>query len=75
MKFSFAEVVIIISIVLLAFTAYDQYDKLQYANETILIQNEAILKQQELINHQTRYIGFIETAPLVNPKSSFNRAL
>lgn len=75
MKFSFAEVVIIICLVLLAFTAYDQYDKLQYAKETILIQNEAILKQQELINHQTRYIGFIETAPLVKPKSSFDRAL
>lgn len=61
MKFSFAEVVMLIGLALLALTAYDQHKKLSYARETIVIQNEAIVKQQELINHQIRYISFFES--------------
>lgn len=60
MKFSFGEVLVLISIALLAITAYDQYQKLEFAKDTIFIQGEAIQKQQELINHQIRYINFIE---------------
>ena len=60
MKFSFGEVVMLIGMALLAITAYNQHKKLEYARETIEIQDEAIHKQQELINHQTRYISFFE---------------
>lgn len=59
-KFSFAEVVMLIGLALLALTAYDQHKKLLYARETIVIQDEAIKKQKELINHQIRYISFFE---------------
>ena len=60
MKFSFGEVVMFVGIALLAITAYNQYKKLEYARETIAIQEEAIYKQQELINHQIRYISYFE---------------
>lgn len=60
MKFSFGEVVMLIGIALLAITAYNQYQKLEYARETIAIQDEAINKQQDLINHQIRYISYFE---------------
>lgn len=60
MKFSFGEVVMFVGIALLAITAYNQYKKLEYARETIAIQDEAIHKQQELINHQIRYISYFE---------------
>lgn len=61
MKFSFGEVAMLIGIALLAITAYNQYQKLEYARETIQVQDEAIRKQQELINHQIRYISFFES--------------
>lgn len=61
MKFSFGEVVMLVSIALLAITAYNQHQKLEYARETIEIQDEAIRKQQQLINHQIRYISYFET--------------
>ena len=61
MKFSFGEVAMLIGIALLAITAYNQYQKLEYARETIQVQDEAIRKQQELINHQIRYISYFET--------------
>lgn len=51
----------LISIALLGITAYNQYQKLEYAKETILIQDKAIEKQQELINHQIRYISYFES--------------
>ncbi len=60
MKFSFGEVAMLIGIALLAITAYNQHQKLEYARETIIIQDEAIAKQQELINHQIRYISYFE---------------
>lgn len=50
----------LIGIALLAITAYNQHQKLEYARETIIIQDEAIAKQQELINHQIRYISYFE---------------
>lgn len=60
MKFSFAEVVMLIGLALLAITAYNQHEKLEYARETITIQDAAIQKQQDLINHQIRYISYFE---------------
>lgn len=60
MKFSFGEVAMLIGIALLAITAYNQHQKLEYARETIVLQDEAIKKQQELINHQVRYISYFE---------------
>lgn len=60
MKFSFGEVAMLIGIALLAITAYNQHQKLKFARDTITIQDEAIKKQQELINHQVRYISFME---------------
>lgn len=50
----------LIGIALLAITAYNQHQKLEYARETICVQDEAIKKQQELINHQIRYISYFE---------------
>ncbi len=61
MKFSFGEVVMLIGLALLAITAYNQYNQLEYAKDTIQTQHEAINKQQELINHQIRYIGIMES--------------
>ena len=61
MKFSFGEVAMLIGLALLGITAYNQYNQLQYAKETIQTQHEAINKQQELINHQIRYIGLMES--------------
>lgn len=69
MKFSFGEVAMLIGIALLAITAYNQYQKLEYARETIQVQDEAIRKQQELINHQIRYISFFESQG-VNARNS-----
>ena len=60
MNLSFSEVVILICLILLALVAYNKHDELEYAKETILLQNEAILKQKELIRHQIRYISIIE---------------
>ena len=60
-KFSFGEVAMLIGLALLAITAYNQYNDLQFAKDTIQIQDEAIRKQQELINHQVRYIGLMES--------------
>jgi predicted histidine transporter YuiF (NhaC family) len=60
-KFSFGEVVMLIGLALLAITAYNQHNQLEYAKDTIQTQHEAINKQQELINHQIRYIGIMES--------------
>ena len=40
---------------------HESYSDLKYAEETINIQDEAILKQKLLIDHQKRYINFLET--------------
>lgn len=61
MKCSFLELSIIISLTLLCYLCYNQYNKIEYAKETIDIQHNAILKQQELIDHQKRYITFIQS--------------
>lgn len=74
MKFSFGEVVMLIGIVLLAITAYDQHQKLEYARETIVIQDEAIAKQQELISHQIRYISYFEMQKSTGTNSPIYRA-
>jgi len=60
-KFSFGEVVMLIGLALLAITAYNQHNQLQFAKDTIQVQDEAIRKQQDLINHQVRYIGLMES--------------
>ena len=53
----------------LAIAAYNQYSQLKYAKDTIQIQHEAISKQQELIDHQVRYISLIEPQ-VVNRQSN-----
>lgn len=68
-KFSFGEVVMLIGLALLAITAYNQHNQLQFAKDTIQVQDEAIRKQQELINHQVRYIGLMESRA-VNSRQS-----
>lgn len=73
MKFSFGEVVMLIGLALLAITAYNQHNKLEFAKDTIRIQDEAIRKQQELINHQVRYIGFMESQQVSSPQSPIFR--
>lgn len=69
MKFSFGEVVMLIGLGLLAIAAYNQYSQLKYAKDTIQIQHKAISKQQELIDHQVRYISLIESQ-VVNRQSN-----
>ena len=61
MRFSITEVFLIFSILTLCFVLYESYSDLKYAKETINIQDEAILKQNLLIDHQKRYINFLET--------------
>lgn len=73
MKFSFGEVFMFISIALLAFALFDQYQKLEFAKDTVSIQNEAIQKQRELINHQIRYIDFMERDALRSTNSPIFR--
>ena len=73
MKFSFAEVVMLVGLSLLAITAYNQHKKLEYARETIMIQDEAIRKQQELINHQIRYISYFEMQKFNKPDNPIYR--
>ena len=61
MKFSLAEVVMLIGLALLAITAYNQKKQIEWAKDTIQLQEAAIKKQQELINHQIRYISYFES--------------
>jgi hypothetical protein len=44
-----------------------QQSKLNYAEGTIQLQNEAILKQQEYLEAQKRYIRALEQEPNVGP--------
>lgn len=73
MKFSLGEVVMLIGLILLVILTYNQKNQLEYAIETIQIQDEAIYKQQELINHQIRYIGLMESQAVNSDKNPVYR--
>jgi predicted histidine transporter YuiF (NhaC family) len=72
-KFSLGEVVMLIGLILLVILTYNQKNQLEYAIETIQIQDEAIYKQQELINHQIRYIGLMESQAVNSDKNPVYR--
>ena len=57
MKFSFSEIMLFISLLFLLLLLYDTNKDLNYASETVTIQNEAIQKQQKLIDFQIYYIN------------------
>jgi len=61
MKLSIVEIILIICIFLLMFFLYRTNEKLEYATETVKIQDEAIRKQQKLIDFQIYYIDTIKS--------------
>ena len=74
MKLSVVEIILIICIFLLMFFLYRTNEKLEYATETVKIQDEAISKQQNLIDFQIYYIDTIESErirPENNPPKVF----
>ena len=68
MRLSITELFLCGAIFLLCFLVYKNGSELNYAKETILIQGEAITKQQALINHQIRYIHMLEA----NEQNNYN---
>lgn len=68
MKLSFSEIVLFIVIFFLIFLVYDTKKDLNYASDTVNIQNEAILKQQKLIDFQIYYINSLR----INQPQPFN---
>lgn len=64
MKLSVVEIILIICIFLLMFFLYRTNEKLEYAADTVKIQDEAIRKQQELIDFQVYYIETIKSSGL-----------
>jgi hypothetical protein len=61
MKLSVVEIILIICIFLLMFFLYQTNEKLEYAEDTVRLQDEAIRKQQKLIDFQIYYIDSINS--------------
>ena len=74
MQDSFFKVVLILLACFVTWKFYEQSERIKYLEETIYIQNEAIERQNLLIQYQKYYFNFIERNrtqhynPIMNPK-------
>lgn len=57
------------------FLFYNQHLDLKYAQDTVRIQDNAITKQQSLINHQKRYIHLLESYESYKSEKSFPKRM
>ncbi len=74
MRLDWMSYILLFIVFFLFFYFFDQRSKMRQALDTIQLQHEAILKQQEYIEAQKRYIYLLElqSAPPkshINPKS------
>jgi hypothetical protein len=71
MRFSFIEVVLVLTILLLCFISFNQKQRVDSLYETLDLQHEAITKQKLLINMQATRIRSMENSKYKSIRPNF----